>query len=161
MYLVIKMVKSIGCKYVYATFKQDQLMLNEKPPHDPQFAALMKQLGLLTQQASNLTELRTKALELTGPYINTQGEPTGTSWRYVIDGFVDTEMDEYWEIDDWLRSTEFVQWIVKNHKEHISDQLDKDCVWELLQKNKPSNNANHKDRQFRNSITQKNNLDKP
>ena len=161
MYLVIKMVKSIGCKYVYATFKQDQLMLNENPPHDPQFAALMKQLGLLPPQASNLTELRTKALELTGTYINTQGEPTGTAWRYVIDGFVDTEMDEYWEIDDWLRSTEFGQWSVKNHKEHISDQLDKDCVWELLQKNNPANNVNHKDRQFRNSITQKNNLDTP
>ena len=107
-----------------------------KPPHDSEFAALMKQLGLLTRQAQTLNELRTKAL------INAQGEPTGTAWRYVIDGFVDTEKDEYWEIDDWIRSTEFVQWILKEHKEHISDQLDKDCVWELLQvpKQLPSNN---------------------
>ena len=104
-----------------------------KPPHNSEFAALMKQLGLLSRQAQTLNELRTQALTSATPHINAQGEPTGTSWRYVIDGFVDTEMDECWEIDDWIRSTEFVQWILKEHKEHISDQLDKDCVWELLQ----------------------------
>ena len=104
-----------------------------KPPHDSEFAALMKQLGLLTRRAQTLNELRTHALTSATPHINAQGEPTGTAWRYVIDGFVDTEKDEYWEIDDWIRSTEFVQWILKEHKEHISDQLDKDCVWELLQ----------------------------
>jgi hypothetical protein len=112
-----------------------------KPPYDSEFAALMKQLGLLSRQAQTLNQLRTQALTSVMPYINTQGEPTGTAWRYFIDGFVDTEKDEYWEIDDWIRSTEFVQWILKEHKEHISDQLDKDCVWELLHEPKqlPSN----------------------
>lgn len=102
-----------------------------KSPHNQEYKKLMQQLRALTKVSPTLKALKQKALILVDPFIGTQGNPTGTSWKYCIDGFIDTEKDEYWEIDEWIKSNEFILWILK---EPITNkQLHKDCVWELLQ----------------------------
>jgi hypothetical protein len=135
---------------------------------DDVFKKMMQKIKELSCTAPDLKQLRKDALEIVKPHVGKQGNPTGTAWKYVIDGFVDTEMDEYWEIDEWINSLQFVQWLVKENKE-LGEKLHKDCVWELLEDN-PSKavrnihsdvNRYVKDRELRNSITQKNNLDKP
>lgn len=134
---------------------------------DEIYKKMMQHIKELSCKASDLKQLRKDALEIVKPHVGQQGNPTGTAWKYVIDGFVDTEMDEYWEIDEWINSFQFVQWIVRENKDQLSEKLHKDCVWELLE-DSPSkavhnihSDVNREERQLRNSITQKNNLDEP
>ena len=101
-----------------------------KSPHNQEFKVLMQQLRALTKVSLTLKALKEKALILVAPFIGTQGNPTGTAWKYCIDGIIDTEKDEYWEIDDWIKSNEFIIWILK--EPIINKQLHKDCVWALL-----------------------------
>ena len=79
-----------------------------KSPHNQEYKKLMQQLRALTKVSPTLKALKQKALILVDPFIGTQGNPTGTSWKYCIDGFIDTEKDEYWEIDEWIKSNEFI-----------------------------------------------------
>ena len=131
---------------------------------DEIYKKMMQHIKELSYKASDLKQLRKDALEIFKPHVGKQGNPTGTSWKYVIDGFVDTEMDEYWEIDEWINSLQFVQWLVKENKE-LGEKLHKDCVWELLEDN-PSkavhnihSDVNRRQRDLRNSIIKKNNLE--
>ena len=106
-----------------------------KSPHNQEYKKLMQQLRALTKVSPTLKALKQKALVLVKSFVATPRDidklkSTDTVWKYCIDGFVDTEKDEYWEIDDWIKSNEFILWILK--EPIINKQLHKDCVWELL-----------------------------
>ena len=101
-----------------------------KSPHNQEFKVLMQQLRALTKVSLTFQALKQKALALVKPFVN-DGRPVRDKvWKYTIDGIIDTEKDEYWEIDDWIKSNEFIIWILK---EPITNkQLHKSCVWALL-----------------------------
>jgi|TARA_R110002051_G_scaffold305637_1_gene375704 hypothetical protein len=110
-----------------------------------------KELTILTHKAKHLAKLRQDAHNLDKTnrpelYKNLADQKppspllkelkldvdvsTGTGLHGIIDA--DNDADEYWEIDDWINSINFAQWIVRENKLEITEQLDKECVWELL-----------------------------
>ena len=112
-----------------------------KSPHNQEFKILMQQLRAMARSSPTYKALKEKALALVEPFVNNlsskspymidDGRPVRDKvWKYSIDGFADVDKDEYWEVDEWIKSTEFVLWILKDKA--VSKQLHKDCVWELL-----------------------------
>ena len=103
-----------------------------KPPHNQEFKELMQQLRALSKVSLTLQALKQKALILVEPFVNdvVHRPIRDKVWKYTIDGFADIDKDEYWEIDEWINSYEFILWIIKDST--INNQLHKDCVWELL-----------------------------
>ena len=98
-----------------------------KPSHNEEYKQLMQSLRVLVKVSTTLKALKQKALILVDPFI---GNSTKPAFKYCIDGFIDVDKDQYWEIDDWIKSNEFILWILK--EPIINKQLHKDCVWELL-----------------------------
>ena len=101
-----------------------------KSPHNQEFKVLMQQLRTLARSSPTYEALKEKALALVNPFVNDGRPVIDKAFKYCIDGFADIEKDQYWEIDEWIKSYEFILWIIKD--KNISKQLHKDCVWELL-----------------------------
>ena len=101
--------------------------MHMKSPHNEEYKQLMQSLRVLVKVSTTLKALKQKALILVDPFI---GNSTDTAFKYCIDGFVDVDKDQYWEIDEWIKSHEFILWILKEPV--TNKQLHKDCVWTLL-----------------------------